>query len=308
MKKFVLAIHGGAGTLLKSQIDKEKERQYKLALHDALVAGYAVLQKGGTALEATEAAVVSMEDSPLFNAGKGSVYTNDKSHELEASIMCGKTLNAGAVAGISTIKNPISLCKTILHDEQFVYLIGEGAERYAKDHKIQQVDPSYFDTEFRERQLLNVMENGGEAVLDHDGDRKFGTVGAVALDQHGNIAAATSTGGLTNKKYGRVGDSSIIGSGCYANNTSCAISATGYGEYFLRNVTAHEIASVYKYSDMSLQEASDKVVLDQLVQMGGEGGIIGIDIKGEVVFSFNSEGMYRGKVDQEAKFETFIFK
>jgi len=266
------------------------------------------LQKGGTAIESTEAAVVSMEDSPLFNAGKGSVYTNDKSHELEASIMCGKTLNAGAVAGISTIKNPISLCKTILHDEQFVYLIGEGAERYAKEHKFQQVDPSYFDTEFREKQLLNVMENGGEAVLDHDGDRKFGTVGAVALDQYGNIAAATSTGGLTNKKYGRVGDSSIIGSGCYANNASCAISATGYGEYFLRNVTAHEIASVYKYSDLSLQEASDRVVLEQLVQMGGEGGIIGIDTKGEVVFSFNSEGMYRGKVDQEAKFETFIFK
>ncbi len=308
MKKFALAIHGGAGTLLQSQISPEKERQYHEALRLALVCGQQILLNDGSAEAAVEAAVVCMENSPLFNAGKGSVFTHEGHHELEASMMSGKTLQAGAVAAVTTVKNPISLCKMILEDDEVVYLVGEGAEEYAQIHNLEMVDSDYFSTEFRRKQLDHAIASGDEILLDHDGERKFGTVGAVALDVHGNLAAATSTGGLTNKKYGRVGDSSVIGSGCYADNATCAISATGYGEYFLRNVTAHEISSIVKYAGKPLQEAADEVIFRQLKPMGGEGGVIGINALGQVVFSFNSEGMYRGSVSSESEVFTAIYK
>ena len=307
MKKYSLAIHGGAGTLLKSEFSLEKETEYNKALQDALARGNKILTADGSALDAVEASVKSMEDSPLFNAGFGSVFTNEETHELEASIMCGKSLQAGAVAGIRTIKNPISLCKKILKDERFVYLIGKGAERYGQDHDFETVHPEYFSTKFRKNQLDKAKEDGEKIVLDHNSDRKFGTVGAVAKDQSGNVAAATSTGGLTNKMYGRVGDSSVIGSGCFADNNSCAISATGYGEFFLRNVTAHEISSLMKYRKLSVLEASEIVVKEQLKEMGGEGGVICVDAKGNLALVFNSEGMYRGWVSDQEEMQTRIF-
>lgn len=309
MKKFALAIHGGAGTLLKSQINLEKERQYTEALEHALDQGHQVLIRGGSAVDAVECAVISLEDCELFNAGKGSVFTNKETHELEASIMCGKTGEAGAVAALSKVKNPIALCKSILYDTRFVYLMGRGAEEYAVEKGLEIVHSKYFNTEFRRNQLHEVIVSGGEGVLDHDGDKKFGTVGAVALDMQGNLAAATSTGGLTNKKYGRIGDSSLIGSGCFADNETCAISATGYGEYFIRKVTAHEISSIVKYQGLSLQQAADVVVFDQLKPIGGEGGVIGVDAKGNIIFSFNSEGMYRGWIDSDVDvLQTAIYR
>ena len=309
MKKFALAIHGGAGTLLKSHTNSEKELAYNQALSNALADGQYILAKGGTAIDAVEAAVISMEDCDLFNAGKGAVFTNKEKHELEASIMCGRTGEAGAVAAVSKVKNPISLCKAVLIDDRFVYLMSRGAEEYAVEKGLKIVPSKYFDTEFRRLQLHEVIASGGEAVLDHDGDKKFGTVGAVALDMHGDLAAATSTGGLTNKKYGRVGDSSMIGAGCFADNKTCAISATGYGEYFIRKVTAHEISSIVKYQGLTLQQAADTVVFDQLKPIGGEGGVIGIDAIGNIVFSFNSEGMYRGSVDSSSDIiHTAIYK
>ncbi len=307
MNNFSLAIHGGAGTLLKSQISQDQEKAYHEALNDALQAGYYVLKNAGEALEAVQVAVTHLEDSPLFNAGKGSVYTNEGKHELEASLMCGKSGQAGAVAGIETVRNPIALCRKILIDDEVVFLFGSGAEEYAREHDQLTVDPSYFATDFRKQQLQKAKEQGGRAILDHDSERKFGTVGAVAMDQHGNLAAGTSTGGLTNKKYGRVGDSSVIGSGCFADNQTCAISATGYGEYFLRNVTAHEISSLMKYANYELQKAADTVIHDQLKPMGGEGGVICVDARGNIVFSFNSEGMYRGSVDASGKIDTAIY-
>ncbi len=309
MKKFALAIHGGAGTLLKSQTNPEKELAYTEALSNALADGQRILAKGGSAIDAVEAAVISMEDCELFNAGKGAVFTNKEKHELEASIMCGRTGEAGAVAAVSKVKNPVALCKVILSDDRFVYLMGRGAEEYAVEKGLEIVQSKYFNTQFRREQLYEVIASGAEGVLDHDGDKKFGTVGAVALDMHGNLAAATSTGGLTNKKYGRIGDSSLIGSGCFADNETCAISATGYGEYFIRKVTAHEISSIVKYQGLSLQQAADAVVFDQLKPIGGEGGVIGVDAQGNVVFSFNSEGMYRGWVDSEHNgIHTAIYK
>jgi L-asparaginase / beta-aspartyl-peptidase len=309
MKKFALAIHGGAGTLLKSQTNSEKELAYTKALNHSLTEGQRILQKGGSAIEAVEAAVISMEDCEYFNAGKGAVFTNKEKHELEASIMCGRTGDAGAVAAISKVKNPVVLCRTILSDHRFVYLMGRGAEEYAVEKGLEIVNSKYFNTDYRREQLYEVIAGGGEAVLDHDGEKKYGTVGAVALDMYGDLAAATSTGGLTNKKYGRIGDSSLIGAGCFADNDTCAISATGYGEYFIRKVTAHEISAIVKYKGLSLQEAADIVVFDQLKPIGGEGGIIGVDKRGNIVFSFNSDGMYRGWTDSESnEMHTAIYK
>ena len=299
MKKYSLAVHGGAGTLLKSETSEEKDKEYHFVLSQALSAGHEILRSGGPAVAAVEASVCELENSPLFNAGKGSVFTSDQEHELEAAMMCGNSLNAGSVAGLKRVKNPISLCKAILYDDDFVYLFGDGAEEYARTKDIEIVENKYFSTEFRRAQLYDAQLAGDSTVLDHDGNRKFGTVGAVALDHSGNLAAATSTGGLTNKRFGRVGDSSVIGAGCYANNDRCAISATGYGEFFLRNVTAHEIASIIKHGGRNLKSAADEVVMKQLKMLGGEGGIIGLDRQGNVVLCFNSEGMYRGWVTSD---------
>ncbi len=305
--KYALAIHGGAGTLLRNEITPQLEEQYKTALNEALDAGESILKVGGTALDAVEATIKSLEDSPLFNAGKGSVFTNDETHEMEASIMDGATARAGAVSAISRVKNPIVLSRKILHDDEYVYLSGKGAEQYAAEHHMKLVDPVYFYTDFRYNQLM-AAKKIGKVLLDHDGEKKFGTVGAVALDLNDNLAAGTSTGGLTNKKYGRIGDSSLIGCGCFADNQSCAVSSTGYGEFFIRAVVAHDIAALVKYKGMSLQEAADEVIQNKLVAMGGEGGVIAVDPDGHIGISFNSEGMYRGWLSSDEERGVGIFK
>ncbi|SMG30047.1 beta-aspartyl-peptidase (threonine type) [Marivirga sericea] len=307
MKKFVLAIHGGAGTILKKNMTAEKEDAYHEALREALEGGKDILNKKGTAIEATAVAVSILEDSPLFNAGKGSVYSNSGQNEMEASIMEGEKLRAGAIAGVKNIKNPIQLAKSILFDDDFVFLIGKGAIEYADSRKLEKAADEYFQTRFREEQWL-AAKGEGKVLLDHDADKKFGTVGAVALDIEGNLAAATSTGGLTNKKYGRIGDSAVIGSGTYANNTTCAISCTGYGEYFLRAIVAYDVSCLMEYKGLSLQEACEEVVMKKLVAMKGEGGLIAVDAVGNYEFSFNSEGMYRGIVGSDLALETSIFK
>ncbi len=305
--KYALAIHGGAGTLLRSEITAEQEANYKAALNEALQVGESILKVGGSALDAVEACIKSLEDSPLFNAGRGSVFTHDETHELEASIMDGATSRAGAVAAVSRVKNPIALSRLILHDDEFVYLSGKGAEQYATDHQMKLVDPVYFYTDFRYNQLMAAKKEG-TVLLDHDGEKKFGTVGAVALDLNDNLAAGTSTGGLTNKQYGRIGDSSLIGCGCFAENQSCAVSATGYGEYFIRSVVAHDIAALVKYKGLSVQEASDYVIQKKLVKLGGEGGVITVDRDANIALSFNSEGMYRGWLTSDEKAQVAIFK
>lgn len=307
MKKFLLAIHGGAGTILKRNMTTEKEEAYHDALRESLEAGQDILNKKGTAIEAVAVAVSVMEDSPLFNAGKGAVYSHEGKNEMEASIMEGLELRAGAVAGVKNLKNPIQLAKSILFDDDFVYLIGSGAGEYANSRKFEKVADEYFQTRFREEQWL-AAKGEGKALLDHDADKKFGTVGAVALDIEGNLAAATSTGGLTNKKYGRIGDSSVIGSGTYANNNTCAISCTGYGEYFLRAIVAYDVSCLMEYKGLSLKDACDEVVMNKLVKMKGEGGLIAIDAHGNCEFSYNSDGMYRGKVGSDVKLQTYIFK
>jgi beta-aspartyl-peptidase (threonine type) len=307
MKKFVLAIHGGAGTILKKNMTSEKEDAYHEALREALEAGKDILNKKGTAIEAVAVAVSVMEDSPLFNAGKGSVYSNSGKNEMEASIMEGEKLRAGAIAGVRNVKNPIQLAKSILFDDDFVYLIGQGAEEYADNRKLEKVADEYFQTQFRKEQWL-AAKGEGRILLDHDADKKFGTVGAVALDIDGNLAAATSTGGLTNKRYGRIGDSSVIGSGTYANNKTCAISCTGYGEFFLRAIVAYDVSCLMEYKELSLKEACEQVVMKKLVEMKGEGGLIALDSAGNLEFSFNSEGMYRGAVGSDLALKTYIYK
>ncbi len=307
MQQYILAIHGGAGTILKKNMTHEKELAYYDALTDALEAGNDILSKKGTAVDAVTEAVSSMEDNPLFNAGKGAVFSNSGKNEMEASIMEGKHLKAGALAGVSNVKNPIKLAKSILHNDELVFLIGQGAEQYAENHRLEIVAEEYFKTKFREDQWL-AAKSEGKVILDHDADKKFGTVGAVALDRFGDLAAATSTGGLTNKKYGRIGDSAIIGSGTYANNNTCAISCTGYGEYFLRAVVAYDVACLMEYKGLSLKDASDMVVHTKLVAMKGEGGLIAVDQKGNYHFSFNSDGMYRGVIGSAIKREASIYK
>ncbi|MGB0524984.1 MAG: isoaspartyl peptidase/L-asparaginase family protein [Flammeovirgaceae bacterium] len=305
---FALAIHGGAGTILKSRMTAEKEQNYTNALEAALAAGYQILKAGGSSLDAVEAAVTSMEDSDLFNAGRGSVFSAAGTHEMEASIMCGKTLEAGAIAGVKHTKNPIQLSRKVMEDTEYVYLAGEGAEQFAQSIGMPQEDAAYFYSEYRYKQWQRMLGKE-QMILDHSDDRKFGTVGAVALDVNGNVAAATSTGGLTNKQFGRIGDSSVIGSGTYANNNTCAISCTGYGEFFLRGVVAYDISCLMEYKGLSLQQAAEHVIKEKQVKLGGEGGIIGVDALGNVSLVFNSEGMYRGQVSSDdPQFNIGIFQ
>ncbi|RYE26417.1 MAG: isoaspartyl peptidase/L-asparaginase [Sphingobacteriales bacterium] len=304
--KFGLAIHGGAGTLLRSSMTAEKEKEYSLALEAALQAGYNILQDGGSSLDAVEAAVVSLEDCPLFNAGRGSVFNHIGKHEMDASIMYGKTLEAGAVSGISNIKNPVKLAKTIMQQSEHVMMSGTGAETFAAAQHLETAGDDYFFNDFRYQQWQEIK--GSDTIqLDHS-DKKFGTVGAVALDMRGNLAAATSTGGMTNKKFGRVGDTPIIGAGTYANNNTCAISCTGHGELFIRSVVAYDISCLIEYKGLSLQEACDIVVKDKLIKIGGEGGLIGIDTQGNIALPFNSEGMYRGYRTNETEAVIEIYK
>ena len=309
MHKTTLVIHGGAGTLLKSEMSAEKEAAYLAALKDALEAGNTVLTKGGTAIEAVEVAIVCMEDSPLFNAGKGSVFTADGTHEMDASIMNGKDRMAGAVCGVSSVKNPVSLARLVMEKSEHVLLSGAGAETFGKEMKVEFEPASYFDEEWRRKQWLSVRGTD-EIALDHNlnPDRKFGTVGAVALDKDGNLAAATSTGGMTNKKYGRVGDSPIIGAGTYANNQTCAVSCTGSGEFFIRGVVAYEVSALMEFKGLSLADACAEVIQKRVLEIGGDGGLIALDQQGNLSMEFNTAGMYRGYVKESEEMQLAIYK
>lgn len=306
MKQHAIAIHGGAGTILKSIMTDEKEAAYKSALQDALLAGEKVLEAKGSALDAVEMAVRSLEDNELFNAGKGSVFTHDGKHEMDASIMDGKNLMAGAVAGIDKVKNPVSFARMVMEKTEHVFLSGAGAMELAHKLNVQQMPDAYFFAQQRFDQLTEIR-NSDKMQLDHS-DKKFGTVGAVALDVHGNIAAATSTGGMTNKKFGRVGDSPMIGAGTYASNASCAVSCTGHGEFFIRAVVAYDVACLVEYKGLTLAQACEKVVNDKLVKLGGEGGLIALDKAGNISLVFNSEGMYRGYKRQGEDMYLGIYK
>jgi beta-aspartyl-peptidase (threonine type) len=297
---FGIAIHGGAGTILRSQMSAEKEAAYKKALSDALHAGYEVLKKKGSSLDAVTAAVVSLENNHLFNAGRGSVFTFDEKHEMDASIMTGYNLDAGAVAGVTRIKNPILAARAVMEKSEHVMLACNGAEQFASEQQLEFADENYFYDEHRHQQWVNANKEG-KIQLDHADEKKFGTVGAVALDLHNNLAAATSTGGMTNKRYQRIGDSPVIGSGTYANNKTCAISCTGHGEYFLRAVVAYDISCLIEYSGLTLQQACEKVVNDKLVKLGGEGGLVAIDTNGNICMPFNSDGMYRAFKNAEGE-------
>ncbi len=320
MSIYTLVIHGGAGTILKTDMTDEKELAYHTALENALDNGSEVLAKGGTAVEAVRAATVSLEDNILFNAGRGSVFGKDGSQEMDASIMDGKTTMAGAVSAVQHIRNPVELAYAIMTKSQHVMLNGKGAYDFAVLNGLKTESDEYFFSEFRHNQWKQ-MQGSDEAALDHNvivkdnsssakatADKKFGTVGAVALDVHGNIAAATSTGGMTNKQFGRVGDSPIIGAGTYANNKTCAISCTGHGEPFIRAVTAYDVSCLMEYKGLSLEQAMNIVVHDKLMKIDGEGGMIGVDAKGNAAMVFNSEGMYRGMRNSEGINEVKIYK
>lgn len=295
MNKFSIAIHGGAGTLVKGMMTTKKEKAYKDALQLALDTGFKILQEGNSSIDAVEKATICLENSHLFNAGKGSVFTTDETHEMDASIMDGRTLNAGAVSLISGIKNPIQLAKDVMEKSDHVFLAGNGAINFAKSLNYKLENNSYFYDEFRHQQWLEIKDTDS-FQLDHSTkkDSKFGTVGAVACDIDGNIAAATSTGGMTNKRFGRVGDSPMIGSGNYANNKTCAVSCTGSGEYFIRGVVAYDVSCLMEYKGMSLEEATTEVIQHRILQLGGDGGLIAVDAKGNIALPFNTEGMYRG--------------
>jgi beta-aspartyl-peptidase (threonine type) len=304
-----IVIHGGAGTITKASMSPEREKQYRAALDKALRAGYTILEKGGTSLDAIQAVIMILEDDPLFNAGKGSVLNNKGVVEMDASIMDGRSLKAGSVAGIHHVKNPITAARAVMDKSEHVMMVGDGAEQFAKRHNIVLVDSSYFITPVRQEQLKKVKQ---KLAPDTTGfiftDEKFGTVGAVAIDKYGNIAAGTSTGGMTNKKYGRVGDSPIIGAGTYANNRTCAISSTGHGEYFIREVAAHQVSALMEIGKLSLREAMQIVIQEKLKPVGGEGGMIGIDARGNFWMEFNSEGMYRGYMNTPDSSHVFIYR
>jgi len=308
MNTFSIAIHGGAGTLVKGMMTPELEAQYRAVLKNALDEGYSILEKGGTSVNAVEKAVIILENSHLFNAGKGAVFTADETHEMDASIMDGKTLNAGAVSLISGIKNPVSLAKDVMEKSEHVFLAGEGAMQFAKANNYKIEDESYFYDEFRHKQWLEIKDTDS-FQLDHatKKDSKFGTVGAVACDKNGNIAAATSTGGMTNKKFGRVGDSPMIGSGNYANNKTCAISCTGSGELFIRGVVAYDVACLMEHKNLSVKEASEEVIHKRILEIGGDGGLIAIDKNGNIAMPFNTEGMYRASKSSNGDEEILIY-
>jgi beta-aspartyl-peptidase (threonine type) len=311
-KNFALVIHGGAGTILKENMSPELEKQYTDKITEALKAGYDTLSKGGTSIDAVVVSIKILEDSPLFNAGKGSVFSAEGKNEMDASIMEGKTLKAGAVAGVRTIKNPITAARCVMEKSVHVMLVGAGAEKFAKTCKCEFADTSYFFEQKRWDQLQKVKQSeagqGSIKIKDEFGDKKFGTVGVVALDQYGNLAAGTSTGGMTNKKYGRVGDSPIIGAGTYANNKTCGVSCTGHGEFFIRSVVAYDVSALIEYKGMSVSQAANEVVMKKLKAMGGEGGLIAMDAKGNIAMPFNTSGMYRGYMKSDGKMEVLIYK
>ena len=313
--KFSIALHGGAGTILKEDMTPNLEAAYKDGLEHAILAGYEVLEKGGAAEMAIVKAVMSLENNILFNAGRGSVFTKKGEHEMDASLMRGRDLAAGAVAGVKNIANPIALAYEVMEHSDHVFLSGEGALEFALSRNMVIKPPSYFFSQFRYDQWKAVRDSDTYA-LDHSlhdveillKDKKFGTVGAVALDMHGNIAAATSTGGMTNKKFNRIGDTPVIGSGTYANNKTCAISSTGHGELFIRAVAAYDVSCLMEYKGLTLQQAMEEVVMKKLVSIGGEGGMIGIDTTGNVSMIFNSAGMYRGVKGSDGQHNVAIYR
>jgi L-asparaginase / beta-aspartyl-peptidase len=332
--RVTLVIHGGAGTITRKNMTPEKELAYREVLNKALQTGYGILKKGGTSLDAVEATIRVMEDSPLFNAGKGAVFTHEGKNELDASIMDGSNLKAGAIAGVTTIKSPISTARRVMDKSEHVMMIGPGAEAFAKSQGMEVVDPGYFYTEARWQGLQRALQEE-KVQLDHSAPakaepapakpagpksgnvlddkiflegKKYGTVGCVALDQYGNLAAGTSTGGMTNKRYGRVGDAPIIGAGTYANNATCAVSATGHGEYFIRSVVGYDISALMEYKGLSLKQAADEVVMKKLVERKGEGGVVALDRNGNIAMPFNSEGMYRGYIKDNGTSEILIYK
>ncbi len=350
-KPIALAIHGGAGTINRDKMTPAIEQEYRAKLQEALKAGYSILQRGGTALDAVQAAVIVMEDSPLFNAGKGAVFTAERTNELDAAVMDGKTLKAGAVAGVRGVKNPVVLARLVMDSSPHVMLVGKGAEQFAKEQGLERMPDKYFYTERRWNELLKMqsenkstqvpqetpdekassvkqskkeksskeksskdkkrsaLQPNEEASETHYPDeRKFGTVGAVALDSAGNLAAATSTGGMTNKKYGRVGDCPIIGAGTFADNNSCAVSATGHGEYFIRSVVGYDIAAQMAYKGVTVWKAAENVVLKKLVERGGAGGVIALDAQGNIAMPHNTSGMYRGAIFPDGTMTIEIFK
>lgn len=301
MQKISMVIHGGAGTIVKEDMTPELELEYSKALQSALDVGYAVLENGGVALNAVKAAVMSMEDCPLFNAGKGAVFTKKGINEMDAAIMDGRNLDAGAVAGVRNIRNPVVLAEEVMKHSGHVFLSGKGANDFAIKQGVKLEPDEYFFSQYRYDQWRAIRDSD-MYQLDHKNDRlvsllkdkKFGTVGAVACDSNGNIASATSTGGMTNKRFGRIGDSPLIGAGTYANNKTCAISCTGHGEIFIKAVAAYDVSCLMEYRGFSLQQACEEVVMKKLVKMEGEGGLIGVDAKGNCSLVFNSAGMYRG--------------
>jgi beta-aspartyl-peptidase (threonine type) len=324
--RFMLVVHGGAGTITRAEMTPQKDSAYRTTLTRAIRAGYDVLDRGGASLDAVRAVINVLEDSPLFNAGKGAVFTNAGTNELDAAIMDGSTLKAGAVAGVKHVKNPIDLARLVMERSPHVMLVGAGAEAFAKEQGMALVPQSYFFTKERWESLQKakaaerrrgVAGSGGAGgagatarreALDEALDETHGTVGAVALDAQGNLAAGTSTGGTTNKRWGRVGDSPIIGAGTYANNQSCAVSATGTGEYFIRNVVAHDICARMLYQGVPLAQAADEVVMRVLVAQNGDGGVIAVDKDGNIAMPFNTEGMYRGYVGPDGRIVVKIYK
>jgi beta-aspartyl-peptidase (threonine type) len=315
--EFGIILHGGAGTILKEHMSDSLELAYKEVLEFAIKTGYSILENGGTSLEAIAETIKIMEDSPLFNAGKGAVFTHHETNELDASVMVGNTLDAGAISGVTRVKNPIALAIKVMTDSPHVMLSGEGAEEFASEKGIELVEPSYFYTENRFMSLQRIKDSE-RTELDHDGktssvnpeihNSKFGTVGAAALDKHGNLAAGTSTGGMTNKKWNRIGDAPIIGAGTYANNATCAVSSTGWGEYFIRAVVAHDISALMEYKGLSLKEAAREVIQKKVPALGGDGGIVAIDKNGNMVAEFNTAGMYRASMNAQGEMTIGIYK
>jgi len=326
--KSVLVIHGGAGTILRENMTNEKDKAYRDQLEKVLRSGMKALKEGKTSVETVELVIQLMEDSPLFNAGKGAVFNHKGEQEMDASIMNGADLNAGAVSGVQHIKNPITAARMVMEKSKHVMLSGQGAEDFAKEQEIELVDPKYFYDDRRYRQLKSAIKRT-QVELDHDGkestkpvdkedgkqgslwskeSEKFGTVGAVALDYKGNLAAGTSTGGMTNKQYGRIGDSPIIGAGTYANNKTCAVSCTGHGEFFIRNVVAYDVAAIMDYQNKPLKEAAEYVVNTKLKEQAASGGLIALDAKGNVAMPFNTKGMYRGVIYEDGRIEVKIYE
>lgn len=293
---YTIVIHGGAGNMDKKDISDSLEKAYSDKMTEALIKGADTLKKGGSSIDAVEIVIRIFEDSPLFNAGKGSVFTDEGKNEMDASIMDGKTLKAGAVAGVTTIKNPVSAARKVMDKSPHVMMIGKGAEKFAKEQGLEIVDPSYFFDQKRWEQYQKIK------------NKKSGTVGVVALDKNGDLAAGTSTGGMSNKKYGRVGDSPIIGAGTYANNNTCAVSCTGHGEYFIRNVVAYDIAALMDYKGWSIEKAANYVVNEKLKSQQAEGGVIALDKKGNFTMQFNTTVMFRGYIKSDGEMKVMIFK